>query len=95
MRGRSMTGLPGRLLTEAARECRSYDVRGGRAVSVVGEMLALRRQITQARLDVTQELHAARTRGDQRRVDHLAGKAIAFQTILDMIDIAYQPTSDN
>ncbi|WP_163513580.1 hypothetical protein [Fodinicola acaciae] len=61
-------------------------------MSVIGEMVALRRQIVQARLDATQELHAARTRGDQRRVDHLTGKALAFQTI---IDITHQLGPDN
>jgi hypothetical protein len=61
---------------------------------MLGQVLSLRQQITQARLDATQMLHAARSRADQRGVDHFSGKALAFQTILDMIDIEFQLDSD-
>lgn len=62
---------------------------------MIGQVLSLRRQIVQARLDATQTLHVARTQGDQRRVDHFAGKALAYQTIVDIIDIEFQLDSDD
>ncbi|WP_163512415.1 hypothetical protein [Fodinicola acaciae] len=60
----------------------------------VRQVLSLRRQVVQARLDATRELHTARISADQRRVDHLAGKALAMQMIVDMIDIEFQLNVD-
>ncbi len=59
-------------------------------MSMIGQVLSLRRQIVQARLDATQTLHVARTQGDQRRIAQFAGKALAYQTIIDMIDIEFE-----
>lgn len=61
----------------------------------MGQVLSLRRRVVQARLDATRELHAARTQANQRRIDHLAGKAIAMQMLLDMIDIEFQLGQDS
>jgi hypothetical protein len=64
-------------------------------MGLMGQVLSLRRQIVQARLDATRELHVARTQANQRRIDHLAGKAIAMQMMLDMIDIEFQLGADS
>ncbi|WP_163513302.1 hypothetical protein [Fodinicola acaciae] len=64
-------------------------------MSTIAELLSLRRQVVQARLDATQLLHTARNQGDQRKVDHLSGKAMAYQMIIDMIDIQLQLDDDD
>jgi hypothetical protein len=67
----------------------------GDPMTMLGHVLSLRRQIMQARLDATQMLYAARSHADQRRVDHFSGKALAYQTIIDMIDIEFQSDTDD
>lgn len=51
---------------------------------------AVRRQVAQAKVDASQMLHIARLDNDQRRIDHFGGKVLAYQSILDMLDIELQ-----
>ncbi|GAA1656949.1 hypothetical protein [Fodinicola feengrottensis] len=56
-----------------------------------GPMLNVRQQVVQAKRDATIAVEAARRSGDQRKVDHFVGKALAFQAILDIIEIEIEP----
>jgi hypothetical protein len=62
-------------------------------------LLNLRRQVAQAMSDAQETLDRARATGRQRAVDHFTGRVVAFQTILDIIDIEVtskvRPTHDN
>ncbi|WP_163513715.1 hypothetical protein [Fodinicola acaciae] len=58
-------------------------------LATAGHVMALRRQVVHARLEATQLLRGARARDDQRKVDHYSGKALAFQTVIDMIDTQF------
>ncbi len=54
-------------------------------MSMLGQVLSLRRQVAQAKTDAAQMLQDARAKRDQRRVDHYSGKTLALITILDMM----------
>jgi hypothetical protein len=58
-------------------------------LATAGQVLALRRHVVRARLESTQMLRLARSRRDQRKVDLYSGKALAFQTVIDMIDTQF------
>lgn len=58
-------------------------------LATAGHVMALRRHVVRARLEATQLLRVARSRQDQRKVDHYSGKAVAFQTVIDMIDMQF------
>jgi hypothetical protein len=62
---------------------------------MIRQVLSLRRQVVQARIDAAQMVQAAHVQADPRRVDHYSGKTLAFQTIIDMIDIEFELDSDD
>ncbi|GAA1676016.1 hypothetical protein GCM10009765_26640 [Fodinicola feengrottensis] len=57
--------------------------------------MSLRRQVAQATVDAAQMLQSARTYGDKRRIDHYSGMTLAFQSIIDMIDIEFELDKDD
>ncbi|WP_163568591.1 hypothetical protein [Fodinicola feengrottensis] len=60
-------------------------------MSRLQQVLSLRRQVAQATVDAAQMLQSARTYGDKRRrIDHYSGMTLAFQSIIDMIDIEFE-----
>lgn len=57
-------------------------------------MHEIRRQLDQQRRDAVGAVGAARSRRDQRGVDHFSGRAVAYQSIIETIELSLHEDDD-